>query len=111
MTRFAFAAVLLASVAACTSTQAPRTVETNPATEATVTVAAVVANTDVQGTKLPAGVQAAMTDCIVTHATGAEIAALAAAKNDPTEDTNALVSQILAREETTTCAASKLTQS
>jgi len=111
MTRFAIVALILAGLSACTSSSGSDASAANPVQDASQTVAAIVANTDVQGMKMPENIQVVMADCIVTHANSDEIATLAAAKMNPTADTNALVSQILAREATTACAASKLTQS
>lgn len=112
MIRFALSAVVLLGVAACTpsGSSAPE-VSFDPTLDATETVTAIVAATEVQGALMPVSIQTVMTDCIITHSTAEELSMLAAAKLNPTADTNALVSQILARESTTACAAAKLTQS
>ncbi len=111
MIRFTVSAFAFASLVACTQTAAVDAPAYDPTFDATSTVTAIVAATEVQGALMPAAIQTVMADCIIKHATADELSTLAAARLNPTADTNALVSQILARESTTACAASKLTQS
>lgn len=111
MKRFIALGTLIAAVAGCTTgTMEEMSIEAQE-DAAKAVVIPIVMNTELPGGHtVPSSIATAMADCIIDHATGVELGALAAASvTGPTADTSYMVSNILSRPETTGCASRALT--
>jgi len=115
MRKFVILTVALGGLAACDMTPmqgaVEETIDTNAREMAKAVVIPIVMETKVAGVNITAPVAEGLTACVIDQASAQELARLAgAAVTGPTADTSYLVSDILNRPETTSCAITALAQ-